>query len=80
MTLYKFNSLDEMEQIETFWEGVKIGIRLENGFVYECRQVDDFYIEYKKDETGTNYLDMRSFKNPDLLQSYLDQMKNPLGQ
>jgi len=38
----------------------------------ECRQIDDFYVEYKISEHQC--IDMRSFKNPDLLQPYLDQM------
>ncbi len=73
MTLYQFNVLDEMEQIEAFWDGVVIGeINDENGNTIECRQIDGFYVEYKKKD-GI-YLDMRSFKNPDLLQPYLDRM------
>lgn len=72
MTLYEFNSADEMEQIEAFWNGVLIGKRNEGEFIIECRQIDDFYVEYKIKEH--QYIDMRSFRNPDLLQPYLDQM------
>ena len=72
MTLYEFNGADEMEQIEAFWNGVVIGERSDGEFKIECRQIEDFYVEYKiKDH---QYIDMRSFKNPDLLQNYLDQM------
>lgn len=72
MTLYEFNSADEMEQIEAFWNCVVIGERSDGEFKIECRQIEDFYVEYKiKDH---QYIDMRSFKNPDLLQNYLDQM------
>lgn len=73
MTLYQFNLLDEMEQIEAFWNGVLVG-EVKEGELHtiECRQIDDFYVEYLKRE-GV-YVDMRSFKNPDLLQRYLDQM------
>lgn len=72
MTLYEFNAADEMEQIEAFWNGVLIGKRNNGEFEIECRQIDDFYVEYKI--KGHQYIDMRSFKNPDLLQPYLDQM------
>jgi len=72
MTLYEFNNADEMEQIEAFWNGVPIGERSDGEFKIECRQIDDFYVEYKI--LGGHYIDMRSFKNPDMLQPYLDQM------
>jgi hypothetical protein len=72
MTLYEFNSADEMEQIEAFWNGVLVGIRHEGAFEIECRQIDGFYVEYKiKDH---QCVDIRAFNNPDLLQPYLDQM------
>jgi hypothetical protein len=61
-----------MEQIEAFWNGVFIGKRSDGEFEIECRQVNDFYVEYKI--SGHQYMDMRSFKSPDLLQPYLDQM------
>jgi len=72
MTLYQFNIADEMEQIETFWNGVLIGKRNDGEFIIECRQIDDFYVEYKI--TDHHYIDMRSFKNPDMLKLYLYQM------
>jgi len=73
MTLYQFNALDEMEQIEAFWKGVLIGEVTEGEeSTIECRQIDGFYVEYLK-RNGA-YVDMRSFQNPDLLQRYLDQM------
>ncbi len=73
MTLYQFNQLDEMEQIEAFWNGVFVGeVKQGEEHTVECRQIDDFYVEYTK--TDHHYVDMRSFKNPDLLQRYLDGM------
>jgi hypothetical protein len=69
MTLYKSNSLDEMEQIEAFWDGVLIGKREEGEFTIECRQIDDFYAEYKSRENF--YADMRSFRNPNYCQNTL---------
>lgn len=72
MTIYEFNSADELEQIEAFWNGVTVAERNDGEFKIECRQIDDFYVEYKK--LDGQYRDMRSFKNPDMLQPYLDQM------
>ncbi len=72
MTIYEFNSADEMEQIEAFWDGVLVGERSDGQFKIECRQINDFYVEYKIREH--QYIEMRSFKNPDLLQPYFDQL------
>jgi hypothetical protein len=72
MTLYQFLRSDEMEQIEAFWDGVLVGNRSEGAFVIECRQIDDFYVEYKI--LGGHYIDMCAFKNTDLLQPYLSQI------
>jgi hypothetical protein len=72
MTLYQFLMLDEMDQLEAFWNGVFIGQRANGGFVIECRQVDDFYVGYTI--LGGHYIDMCGFKNPDLLQPYLKQI------
>jgi hypothetical protein len=47
MTLYEFLMLDEMDQIEAFWNGVPVGTRSEGAFVIECRQVNGFYLEYR---------------------------------
>ena len=50
MTIYQFLASDEMEQIEAFLEGVLVGEIKEGEFVIECRQIDGFYVEYKKKE------------------------------
>lgn len=72
MTLYEFLKSDELDQIEAFWEGIFIGRRSDGAFVTECRQIGDFYVEYKI--LGGHYIDMCGFKNPDLLGPYLDQV------
>ncbi len=61
---------DEMEQIEAFWDGVFVGERKDGEFIIECRQVDAFYVEYKKKDK--HYVDMRAFANPDLLEPYFN--------
>jgi hypothetical protein len=77
MTLYQFNQLDEMEQIEAFWDGTLVGERQDGEFTVECRQIHSLYVEYRK--SNGFYVDMRSFRNPDLLQLHLDQMGNLIG-
>jgi hypothetical protein len=53
---------------------VLIGERNHGKFKIEGRQVEGFYGEYKI--IFGQYTDIRSFKNADMLQSYLDQMGN----
>jgi hypothetical protein len=72
MTLKDFLHADEMEQVEVFWNGTFVGSRRDGGFVIECRQVNDFYVEYTI--LGGHYIDMHVFKDPELLQPYLDQV------
>lgn len=78
MTIYQFTLLDELKQMEALWDGVFIGRVLKNGFEYECRQVDYFYVECRIAQETREYLSMRTFTNPDLLQPYLDLMDVPL--
>jgi len=72
MSLNEFLGFDEMEQIEAFWTGVFIGRRSDGGFVIECRQIDDFYVEYKI--LGGHYIDIHVFKDPAFLQAYLSEI------
>ena len=72
MTIHHFSTLDEMEQLEAFWEGSFIGERQDGEYRLVCKQIDDFYVDYLM--LGEVYKNMRIFKNPDLLQPYLDQM------
>ncbi len=37
-----------------------------------CKQIDGFYVEYKM--LDDRYVDVRAFKNPDLLEPYLDNI------
>jgi hypothetical protein len=72
MTLQHFAQLDGMEQLEIFWSGEFIGELSDGEFRMICHQVNDFYIEFKI--LGGHYLDMKTFKNPDLLEPYLEQI------
>ena len=66
MTLKEYKDLDEIEQILLFWKGCYIGSFREDDYVYECRQLDGFYIELRTDlcsfaeifcHMDTNFLD-----------------------
>ncbi len=72
MTLQDFVQLDGMEQLEIFWNGEFVGELCDGEFRMVCHQVNDFYIEFKI--LGGHYLDVRTFRNPDLLAPYLDQI------
>lgn len=72
MTLQDFVRLDGMEQLEIFWNGEFVGELCDGEFRMVCHQVNDFYIEFKI--LGGHYLDVRTFRNPDMLEPYLDQI------
>ena len=74
MTLPQFNRLSEMEQIELFWEAVHIGERKEDRYVLICRQIEDFYVEYKIDPNNEMYVDLRVFRDTSLIEPYLEQI------
>ena len=74
MTLYQFNLLDEMEQMEAIWEAVKLVERSDDTFHYNLYQIDDFYVEEKIHIAYDARHAFRSFKTTELLKPYLDQM------
>lgn len=72
MNIQQFSLLNELEQQESFWKGIEVGARRSGNFVIECRQIDDFYIEYHV--LGGHYINIRCFKNPDFLEPYLENI------
>ena len=70
LSLYDFIQLDEMEQIEAYWEGVLVGSYIKDGKEFECTQIEDFYVEYRI-EDGRFYRDMKCHKNTNLIEPYL---------
>ena len=76
MTLYDFKSRDKMEQLEAYWEGVYVGKMFKDGKEFECKQIDDFYVEYII-EGDLSYGDMKCHKNTKLIEPYLG--KEPLN-
>ena len=70
LSLYDFIQLDEMEQIEAYWQGIFVGSYQKDGKVFECKQINDFYVEYRI-ENDRFYRDMRCHKNINLIEPYL---------
>jgi hypothetical protein len=74
MTLYQFTLLNEAEQQAVFRKSALVGKISRNGYAYECRQVDYFYVEWRIEPTTGQYLCARTFTNPDGLQRYLEDI------
>ena len=70
MTLYDFKTLDEMEQIEAYWDGVLVGTMFKDGKEFECKQINDFYVTYRIEDSRF-YRDMHCHKNPVLIEPFL---------
>ena len=74
MTLYKFNSLDDLEQWETMLtNGAMVGSRINDGYRIELYQIFSFYIELYYHIENDVLHRLRSFCNTELLDSYLKQ-------
>jgi hypothetical protein len=74
MTLYQFNSMDEMEQAEAVWSGTHIGDRqdeLHNILLY---QIDAFYVEAYYHREHNELVRFRSFASVEHLAPYLGQI------
>ena len=75
ITLYEFNSLNELEKIEALGEyGVILAHRFEEIFKYMLYQINDFYVELKYILEGNIFVEMKSFKTTTLLERYLDEI------
>ena len=77
MTLYQFNMLDEMEQMEAIWDAVKLGERKDDTYHYNLYQIDAFYVEEKIHIAHNVRQGFKSFKTMDLLGPYLDMIEMP---
>ena len=71
MTLKEYKCLDELEQILLFWKACPIGTFQVADYVYECRQLDSFYIELRTD--GTSFAEISCHMDTNLLDPYLDK-------
>lgn len=77
MTLYQFNSLDELEQLEAIWEhGVKVAEREDDTNRYNLYQIDSFYVEEEFHKEYNMHRAFYSFAstNPEKLKPYLDKI------
>lgn len=72
MTLYEYNDLDELEQMETLWEfGIELGKRKDKTYSYTLYSIDDFYVELKRHTKYDVLHGLRTFKTSALLGPYL---------
>ena len=71
MTLQEYKDLDELEQILLFWKACPVGSFTEDDYVYECRQLDGFYIELRTD--GSSIAEIFCHRDTNLLDPYLDK-------
>ena len=71
MTIYQFNDLSEMEQIEAIWTVPAIAERKENGYKIFLFQIDAFYVELYHHIQRDSTERIRSFSNEELLVPYL---------
>jgi hypothetical protein len=75
MTLYQFNMLDEMEQIEAIWnEAIELVAREDREYRYTLYQIDAFYVEELWHKEKDIRFTFRSFSsaNSVLLKPYLE--------
>lgn len=72
MTIYQFLSAEKEQQFDCFLDAVDVGERVEGKYKIVCRQFNDFYIEFKF--LHGVFVENRVFKNPDLLEPYLEQI------
>jgi hypothetical protein len=71
MTIYQFNDLSEMEQIEVIWTVPAIAERKENGYKIFLFQVDSFYVELYHHILRDATERIRSFSSEEFLLPYL---------
>ncbi len=72
ITLYEFNSLEELEKIEALGEyGQIVAHKFEGKFKFMLHQINNFYVEIKYINESNAFVDLRSFHTTDLLDSYI---------
>jgi hypothetical protein len=77
MTLYQFNSCDEMEQMEAIWnQGVVVAEREDEVHRYKLYQIDAFYVEevWHKEYNVRRAFNSFASTNAGMLQPYLDKI------
>jgi hypothetical protein len=77
MTLYEFNSCDELEQLEAIWEhGNLAAEREDDEYHYKLYQIDAFYVEevWHKEYNVRRAFNSFASTNAEKLQPYLDKI------
>ena len=75
MTMYQFNCLDEVRQIEVLWSaGVLIGSRQEGFHKILLYQIDAFYVEVFYQYFKGKMVKTKSFADTDQLDPYLSSI------
>lgn len=75
ITLYEFNSLNELEQIEALGEyGQIVAHRFQEEFKFLLYQINNFYIELKYITKGNIFIQLNSFNTTEKLELYLKEI------
>lgn len=73
ITLYEFNSLDELEKGEALWElGVHVTERFNGEIGYSLYQLNNFYVEVEYNGDQNKISNFTAFSTDTKLKSYLD--------
>lgn len=68
---YAFLALDLNEQAEALWKGAYLGKRIEGRVTVQLYSVSNFYAELYYDSFENSIINIKPFKNKDLLEPYL---------
>lgn len=75
MTLYQFKILEEHEQAQAVWEqGEHVGTRMTAKYKILLWVVNEFYVEMFYNYIDDKIEKIRSFRNLDLIEPYLEQI------
>ena len=74
MTLYQFNGMNEMDQVEAICNHQPVAVRQDKKYFIELYQIDNFYVEAWYYREHKILVRLRSFSNPNLLQPWLQQI------
>lgn len=76
MTIQEFKELDRTQQIMKFFGGVEVGKFEKDGILTECKQVEDFYVEYTIKLENHFQLNMECHRDTSLLDKYFHGHRN----
>ena len=80
MTVYQFKLLDKKEQAQTIWTlGEHVAMRMTAKYKILLWVLNDFYVEMFYNYIDNEIEKIRTFRNPDLILPYLDQIGDDLS-